>query len=70
MQAQFTQQVEATREAAETARLEMHAEFAQQLESLTTRRDGNQQANDRYQVLYRLRWKNGSPNSPTISTRR
>jgi hypothetical protein len=45
----MSQQVEATRQAAETARLEMQAEFAQQLDSLTTRLDSSQQANDRYQ---------------------
>jgi hypothetical protein len=46
----MSQQVEATRESAEAARLEMRAEFAQQLESLTARVDANQQANDRYQA--------------------
>ena len=45
----MSRQVETTRQAAETARLEMHAEFVEQLESLTTRLDANQQANDRYQ---------------------
>ena len=45
----MSQQVEATRQSAETARLEMQAEFAAQLEALTTRLDANQQANDRYQ---------------------
>ncbi|MBK5332985.1 MAG: hypothetical protein JJD93_13500 [Ilumatobacteraceae bacterium] len=45
----MSQQVETTRQAAEAARLEMQAEFAGQLESLTTRIDANQQANDRYQ---------------------
>ena len=45
----MSQQVEATRQAAEAARLEMQAEFVEQLEALTTRLDGNQQANDRYQ---------------------
>jgi hypothetical protein len=45
----MSQQVEATRQAAEAARLEMQADFARQLEALTTRLDGNQQANDRYQ---------------------
>ncbi len=45
----MSQQVEATRQAAEAARLEMQADFAKQLEALTTRLDGNQQANDRYQ---------------------
>ena len=46
----MSQQVEATRQAAETARQEMHAEFVQQLESLTTRVEANQHANDRYQA--------------------
>ena len=46
----MSQQVEATRQAAEAARLAMQADFAQQLESLTARLDGNQQANDRYQA--------------------
>ncbi len=45
----MSRQVETTRQAAETARLAMHAEFVEQLESLTTRLDANQQANDRYQ---------------------
>ena len=40
--ATMSQQVETTRQAAEAARLEMQAEFAQQLEALTTRIDGNQ----------------------------
>ena len=48
--ATMSQQVEATRQAAEAARLEMRAEFAQQLEVLTARVDANQQANDRYQA--------------------
>ena len=46
----MSQQVEATRKEAEAARLEMHAEFVQQVESLTTRLDASQQANDRYQA--------------------
>ena len=46
----MSQQVEATRQTAETARLEMRAEFAQQLEALTARVETNQQANDRYQA--------------------
>ncbi len=45
----MSRQVEATRQAAEVARLELQAEFVEQLEALTTRLDGNQQANDRYQ---------------------
>ncbi|MEY2583173.1 MAG: hypothetical protein QOE09_3022 [Ilumatobacteraceae bacterium] len=45
----MSQQVEVTRQAAEAARLEMREEFVQQLEALTARIDGNQQANDRYQ---------------------
>lgn len=45
----MSQQVEATRQAAETARQEMRAEFAQQLEVLTTRVTAAHQANDRYQ---------------------
>jgi hypothetical protein len=49
MRADFEAQLEATRQAAEAARLEMRAEFVDQLETLTTRFDGNQQANDRYQ---------------------
>jgi len=48
--ATMSQQVETTRLAAEAARLEMQAEFVEQLESLTARIDGNQQANDRYQA--------------------
>ena len=46
----MSQQVETTRQAAEAARLEMQDEFARQLEALTTRIDGNQKANDRYQA--------------------
>jgi hypothetical protein len=46
----MSQQVEATRQAAETERLEMRAEFAHQLEALTARVDANHQANDRYQA--------------------
>ncbi len=46
----MSQQVEATRQAAETARLEMRAEFTQQLEALTAKVDTNNQANDRYQA--------------------
>lgn len=46
----MSQQVEATRQAAETARLEMQAEFAKQLEALTARVETNHQANDRYQA--------------------
>jgi hypothetical protein len=46
----MSQQVEATRQAAEAARAEMRTEFAQQLEALTTRVDANHQANDRYQA--------------------
>jgi hypothetical protein len=46
----MSQQVEATRHSADAARLEMRAEFAQQLEALTARVDANQQANDRYQA--------------------
>ena len=46
----MSQQVEATRQAAEKERLEMRAEFAQQLEALTTKVAANHQANDRYQA--------------------
>ena len=46
----MSQQVEATRKEAEAARLAMHAEFVQQVESLTARLDASQQANDRYQA--------------------
>lgn len=46
----MSQQVEATRKEAEAARLQMHAEFVQQVESLTARLDASQQANDRYQA--------------------
>jgi len=46
----MSQQVETAKQAAEAARLEMHAEFAQQLDSLTARLDSNQEANDRYQA--------------------
>ena len=48
--ATMSQQVETTRLAAEAARLEMQADFAQQLEALTSRIEGNQKANDRYQA--------------------
>ncbi|HEY0519593.1 MAG TPA: hypothetical protein VGC84_08880, partial [Ilumatobacteraceae bacterium] len=37
----MSQQVEATRQAAEAARVEMHADFVQQLETLTARVDAN-----------------------------
>jgi len=46
----MSQQVEAARQAAEAGRLEMRAEFDQQLEALTARLDANQLANDRYQA--------------------
>ncbi len=46
----MSQQVEATRQAAEAARVELQAEFAQQLETLTERVDANHLANDRYQA--------------------
>ena len=46
----MSQQVEATRQAAESARLEMRAEFTQQLEALTAKVETNSQANDRYQA--------------------
>lgn len=45
----MSKQVDATERSAATARLEMRAEFAEQLEALTTRLDANQRANDRYQ---------------------
>ena len=66
----MSQQVEATRQAAEEARLEMRAEFAKQFDALTTRVDANQHANDRYQAAFRRRWKSVSPSSPITSTRR
>ncbi|MEP7204493.1 MAG: hypothetical protein ABI894_17915 [Ilumatobacteraceae bacterium] len=47
--ATMSQQAESARLAAAAERLEMRAEFVQQLEELTTRIDGNQQANDRYE---------------------
>jgi hypothetical protein len=47
----MSQQAEATRKEAESARLEMHAEFVQQVASLTARLDASQQANDRYQAV-------------------
>jgi hypothetical protein len=46
----MSQQVEATRQAAEAARLEMRAEFAQQLEAVTARVNTTHEANDRYQA--------------------
>jgi hypothetical protein len=46
----MSQQVEATRQAAEEARLAMRAEFAQQLEALTARVETSHEANDRYQA--------------------
>jgi hypothetical protein len=46
----MSQQVENARQAAETARTEMRAEFAQQLEALTARVDTNHTNNDRYQA--------------------
>jgi hypothetical protein len=46
----MSQQVEAARESAEAARLEMRSDFAQQLDLLTARVDANQLANERYQA--------------------
>jgi len=46
----MSQQIEATRQDADKARVEMRAEFAQQVEALTTRLNTTQQANDRYQA--------------------
>lgn len=46
----MSQQVEATRQAAEATRAEMRAEFAQQLEALTARVETNHHNNDRYQA--------------------
>jgi hypothetical protein len=46
----MSQQIEATRLAAEAARLETQVEFARQIEALTARVDASHQANDRYQV--------------------
>ncbi len=46
----MSQQVEATRQAAEKERLEMRAEFAEQLEALTAKVAADHQANDRYQA--------------------
>ena len=48
--ATMSHQVEATRQNAEQARLEMRADFAQQLEALTAKVAVNHQANDRYQA--------------------
>jgi hypothetical protein len=46
----MSQQMEATKQDAEKARLEMRAEFVQQIDALTARLDSTQQANDRYQA--------------------
>jgi len=46
----MSQQMEATKEAAEKARQEMRADFVQQIDALTARLDSTQQANDRYQA--------------------
>ncbi|HZX55345.1 MAG TPA: hypothetical protein VFE86_11735 [Ilumatobacteraceae bacterium] len=46
----MSQQIEATRQEADKARIEMRAEFAQQVEAMTARLDTTQQVNDRYQA--------------------
>jgi hypothetical protein len=46
----MSQQIEVTRQEADKARVEMRAEFAQQVEAMTARLDTTQQTNDRYQA--------------------
>lgn len=48
---QLTQSIAAMTEEVEAARAEMRAEFAEQLQALTERVEGNQEANDRYQAV-------------------